>query len=302
MSTTIPSPDTATPVISMILKAVEDIKTEIQAEYPDPTSASASCEIIRRKSGFIHGMISEDIINLALVPVSPATGNIEIMDCLDYLRLNGEYVELLAQKIPLCAMEELYIEAGKISHTTQGHVTGLKIYFGVKTDSASGMQQIFPIYQPLYMQREQSEIIGAAVYHALEDRYYVFESDAIRQITNAEADEYREHYRQQVTIKHYEEHDFTDFRKDHDVEGVIFPFQTIFTLMYDNDVQEVYLYNAIRKKNIGREGIWHCILLLPEEMELFFGNGGILDGKYANRSRLCPPDCYILRYNVQVMK
>lgn len=300
----IPPPGTATPVASMILQAVEDIKDKTHPEYPDAASSATASEVIQRKSGFIHGIISEDILNLALVPVNPGDGNKEIMDCLEYLRLNGQYMEFLVQTVPLRAMEELYIEAGKIPHTVHGHVTGLKIYFGIKADSVTGgpMQQIFPIYQPLYMQREQSDVLGSTIYHALEDKYYVFESDVIRQITHAEADEYREHYRQQVTIKHYGENDFSDFRRDHDVEGVIFPFQTIFTLMHDNEVPEVYLYNAIRRKNNGQDGIWHCVLLLPEEMELFFGNGGILDGMYANRSRLCPPDCYIIRYNVQLMR
>lgn len=271
---------------------------------PEPTPVDSlvqnANEVIGKKSLFIQNLLREDVLNLTLVPINPSLGDLEIKNYGDHVRIYGQEVELMVACIPAKAFENMFLAAGSMYQPGEHYVSGLRIYFGV--NPIPEIPALFPVYRPLFMSRvAKFAELGTGEYDPEAGPNFVFTDGEFEAITQEEADLYTATYKSQVTIKHYGEEDFTAFRPGEDVESLEFPFQTIFTLMIDNASNEVYLYNAIRPQNNGVNGIWECILLLPQEKESFFESNN-MEGKYANRSKLCPPDCSVVLYEVEVFR
>lgn len=271
---------------------------------PEPTPVEslvqAANNVINKKSRFIQTLLREDVLNLTLVPINPTLGNKEIADYADHVRIDGQEVTPMVAAISATAIENLFLVAGSDYEPGEHYVAGLRIYFGV--DPIAGIPDIYPVYRPLFMKRiAEDEEASTGEYEPFAGPNFVFVDGEFAPITQEEADLITASYKSQVTIKHYDEIAFTAFRPGEDVESLEFPFQTLFTLMSDNEVNEIYLYNAIRPQNNGVVGVYECILLLPMEAERFFYSNN-MKGKYANRSKLCPPDCSVVTYEVEIFR
>ena len=241
------------------------------------------------KNPQLNNLESEDILDLAAIPTPRDTGNFEILNCNNFLELNDQYVEFLAAQATCDAFDKLFFEASKMWNGTDNYITGLKIYFGM---TQTGSNIITPIFQPLHMRKFSPNgsysIVGEGSLYALDNGEFLA-------ITPEEFTTRTDMYKDEIRIKRNGP-SLPYFKPGVDVEAVIFPFQTIFTLIHDNPgLSGVFFYNAIRKSTIKQENIaQHCMLLFYSEMYVWTD----MYDKYANRSHLCPPDCNILRYSV----
>lgn len=180
------------------------------------------------------------------------------------------------------AFKAMYEKAVAFRTLGENHITALKIYLGLQDFS------IVPIFQAVYT-KETSEgeysVIGES------DRY-LYDTSTEVFVPYDELSGFEAAYQSNINIKHQQSSSFGTFIRGTDSEAVIYPFQTIYTLMYDNrnDGDEyILLTNALSiDKTTGKLLIKHSLLLLATATE-----HGLLDlkDKYANRSHLCPPGC-----------
>ncbi|WP_300489820.1 hypothetical protein [Flavobacterium sp.] len=236
----------------------------------------------------LYPLRKEDILNLELAPKTREEGDQEIRDCDTYLQLDSHTVAYHLASLSLKQLTKLFEFATNLGDDNTERVTGLKVLIGAGTVADSTTTTLLPLFQPLYLKRIKSEeTIGT--YEVFPGKYYQFKGSETNTVPEEDVEKYKKTYRVNVIIQEKE------FRSGVNTEAVIFPFQTIFTLLYDNEeTKEVLLYNAIRRDLDLDRNAKHSILLSSQKMM----EASNFKGKYANRSHLCPPDCNTLEYNV----
>lgn len=262
------------------------------AIYPTPVNGIVS------KYPQLAFLNQEDLLNLELSPISDESGIIESKECDTYLRISGGTLDLLADQVPFRELDSLFDEATGINANNTRYLTGLKITFGVANVLS---QQVFGIYTPVKL-----ETIDAS--GAKEKTYRIIESGNNYRVINNQFDliappgdavTFKDNYWQAAAIMRHGTTNHINLVSGEDTTSVLFPFQTLFTLDYENNISQrvdnLLVYNSIRKENItgGGLSIKHCLLLSPEiPVALYF------NGKFANRSHLCPPDCLDFTYRL----
>ncbi len=278
-----------TPVTDIVRRWAGDI------EY-DPSNA-------QKIAGSIRTLLGEDVLDLTLVPLDPETGIEEIEQLSEFFRLQQADETLLPPEpliaeIPLQAFRFLYSQLNN-ADSPENYVNGLRMYLGADPEEANP-QEIVPVYQPLAMDRNTD-----GMYETQDNElYYVYTNGAFSAVSRETKDAYTKAYTQKIKIRTELGPGFRDYIKDQDTGSLIFPFQTLFTLAEENNNSEsIWLYNAVRDKNIDSglyEGPRHCILLLPTPLN--DNQFPSMEGSYANRSRLCPPDCRAISYKVIIQQ
>lgn len=259
-------------------------KKEKKILGPEPTPMPE----ILRKFPEVQDMDSEDVLDLEFVAMGQADAEDEINDCDEYLRINSSsgFIDQFVMKIKNDHFEELFSDATQMHVGSESYVTGLKIFFGLNGS------KIYPVFQPIYSCRTTSGSPGNHTYVPKFGLHYIYHYIGGFKIARKSHFDKILNYRNNVEIKR-STGNFTKFDSKNDVEGVIFPFQTIYTLMNDNNENSVLLYNAIRMEQGEAK---HCILLTTQIKPFKY----IFEDKYANRSHLCPP-C-TLAYEVHKLK
>lgn len=115
-------------------------------------------------------------------------------------------------------------------------------------------------------------------------------------------EEYLERYKLVVNIKHRKDEGHLSFDPGKDVKSVIFSFQEIFVLLYDNSTDEIKIYNAIRKVyDFDGFEVKHSLVLATEgtgyESKSFMYS---FYNRYANLTHLCPPNCARFLYPIEI--
>ncbi|MBL0910907.1 MAG: hypothetical protein IBJ09_00935 [Bacteroidia bacterium] len=298
------------------------MKVEITYRHARPITFNVNptpvTDIIRRWAGYIEEdpstaqkiaasirtLLGEDVLDLTLVPLDPEIGIEEIEQVAEFFRLRQAdetllHLEPQIAEIPLDAFRFLYSQLNN-ADSSENYVNGLRMYLGVDPEDENP-QNIVPVYQPLAMDRNTDGL------YVTQDNelYYVYADGAFLPVSGETKDAYTKAYTEKIKIRTELGPGFRDYVKDEDTSSLIFPFQTIFTLAEENDnCESIWLYNAVRDKNIDSglyEGPRHCILLLPTPLneDSHFPS---MEGTYANRSRLCPPDCRVISYNVIIQQ
>lgn len=250
---------------------------------PKPTPVA---NIINANSN-LSLMNNEDILNLEFAPLTKEYAEPEI-DMTRTHVIGGAFApNELITKIPKASFDILFERASKMRIGTESYVTGLKIYFGIDGNN------IFPVFQPLYLKRI-TDVLGDNSYQEKGELHYVLNgSNAFVEAKKSDYDKITA-YQKNVRILHSNEMNHSNFRSG-DTEGVIFPFQTIYTLLLDNSGSlDVYLYNAFRLEL----GVLQQCILLATKTKPFPKT--IFENSYANRSHLCPP-CTVI-YSVYQRK
>ncbi len=246
---------------------------------------------------------NEDVLNLEWDPREPAVGKKEILAVKDTLSIEDKpYQKFRIHENAISEFElvRLYKRAIEGEDTTgkSEFITGLGIHFALNEEE----NKLEPLYEPLFMTRLNYRDHKAS-YEARGKGIFIFRDDKFTEIKeNTEVEERRKRYGKNVKISRYFPGDFSPFITGTDVEKVIFTFQVIFTLLVDNypktaESSGLFPYNSIRNPKKEEETLTpkkHCILLLPKPLEEFSGKTteDEFKDKYANRSRLCPPNCY----------
>ncbi|MNU74584.1 hypothetical protein D3C71_640900 [compost metagenome] len=247
---------------------------------PFPTPFSKIIDYYKELNLDVRKLEEEDRLDLDLIPLVPEVAEREIDECDIYLRVGSELLEKEIVRVNKVAFVELFKHASEMRSGTESYLTGLKIHFGLVG------KKIEPIFQPVYMKWESTDQ-GTNKYNTKFEFHYVYNSEMKRFDKAEEADLGRiKIYQSTIQIKHDLASGHGPFREK-DVEGVIFPFQTIFSLLYYNTGDdEVFFYNAIRPENDEKK---HCVLLVTKEKKEKGFPHPIFEDKYANRSHLCPP-------------
>lgn len=277
------------------------MNTEIERIIPDEISVDpepAPIDAIIRRFPALASLRNEDLLDLKYVPVDPKRGEEVIRNCHEFLTLGDNDMPPCIAEISRGAFEELYLKACGMWSRKAGYIIALKIYFGVEEKNPGSLS---PIFQPLYLKRNYAAMTYGQYNVAEQGGYFAWTEDRFVTLGQKEFRNRTNKYRELIEIKRpcmpgLSPH----FIPGEDVEAVIFPFQTIFTLIVDNNAPSVFLYNAYRKMSCENNNcIRHSILLFYKNLENYeLANYDDLVKKYANRSHLCPPDCSLLEYTV----
>jgi len=278
-----------TPVTDIVRRWASDI------EY-DPSDA-------QKEAANIRTLLGEDVLNLVQVPLDPQKGIAEIEQLTEFFRLQ-QADETLAQLqplvggIPVQGFRHLYSKLNNAS-SPENYVNGLRIHLGIDPETENPTE-IVPVYQPLMMFRDEE-----GLYDPQDNPlFFLFTGGTFEPVSEEILQAYTKAYRKKIRIRIPPGPDFESYNELQDTGSLIFPFQTIFTLAEENNAAEnIWLYNAVRDKNPDSglpERPRHCILLLSTSLN---GNQHpSMQGMYANRSRLCPPDCRAIRYDVIIQQ
>ena len=254
------------------------------------------CKIYEQQNQ-LGALKEEDVINIEVIELSEAEASLEIQMCEQHLKINDIVLKnQLIRSISIRAFDKLFHLANSLKtndvDTYPIHFfTGVRIYFGVKDGD------IFTLFRPVYIKRPATipgqalAIYEGGIYTYVDFATKEFQPASSKHLARIKAYEDQIKIKQNSPTASYEK-----FDKLLDVNSVIFPFQTIYSLENCNStnnkrLDDIFLFSSIREEE-GR--IKHCILLSPgkipidpEEDPAMFAN---LTGKYANRSHLCPPN------------
>ncbi|MNJ83146.1 hypothetical protein D3C87_05600 [compost metagenome] len=256
---------------------LKNMNTIKQINDPSPTPFNEIIDYYDKLNLDVRKLEQEDRLDLDLIPLIPEVAEPEIDECDTYLKVSTGRLEKEIIRINRVAFVGLFKIATEMRSGTESYLTGLKIHFGLVG------RKIEPIFQPVYMKRVAAGQ-GTNDYSTQFELHYVYNS-GMKQFDKAEEEDLRkiDNYKSAIQIKHDAASAHGPFSEG-DVEGVIFPFQTIFSLLYYNEGDhDVFFYNAIRSVGSKKK---HCILLATKEKPF---PQPVFENKYANRSHLCPP-------------
>jgi len=242
----------------------------IVSEYPD-----------------LFPMENEDVIDLTRVPVDLSTGETQVSQCDDYLRLNGNQINQLLDNLASDYLIELFNEATALKDASMNGLTAVKVILGVTIQG--NVQKLLAIFQPLYLQRtRQSGTEGS--YTPIGGKFYIHENNEVTEIPGRDASTWSNNYVE--NIQFISPSPSTPPPPSSIINSLVILFQTIFTSLCQNQgSDEMNFYNAILTQ---RGVISQYLLLLPNVL----GTGAYLSSVYANRSHLCPPDCTLYKFEV----
>ncbi|MDF3027991.1 MAG: hypothetical protein K0S23_2298 [Fluviicola sp.] len=184
------------------------------------------------------------------------------------------------------AFKKLYLDSVAMPQATGNYITAVKIWLGLDVNN-----KLKPLFQPICIQKNNE---NDYLVHSNERVYHYDNSktneEKFQPIAITEVEGLKKRYRKGMEIFHLNETVFRNFIRDLDTEAVIYPFQTIYTLIFDNlEANDcVTLRNSIAtNRQSGNLDNKHSILLyatkaVDKEIRDF-------RNKYANRSHLCPP-------------
>lgn len=174
------------------------------------------------------------------------------------------------------------------------NIPALRIYLASKSDF-SAMELI---YEPVALchvaaiGNEDEFVITAAS----SPKYYVYTGATFTPVADTSAAVL---YRENQRIKRSSTATVDSFDKNKDVRTLIFAFQEIGKLIYDNAEPEVTVWSAITKKKIAvnDSSHSHSILMGPKQIgpakKRFLTSFNLV---YANLAHLCPANCVRVRF------
>jgi hypothetical protein len=185
-----------------------------------------------------------------------------------------------------------------VTHTNdcngKPYITALRMTLGLRNDS------IIPVYQALLLCNSNQQTNGGIVQGTFDITY---EGNAYVHYGNGFVDAqdttglyygYRNDMRLKDTLNGV---NFHNWIRDLDTRSLVFPFQVIKALSYDNmNASSLKIWNSIRKFPSGNYTlVYHSLLLSSSTMpgSLTFTN------KFANLAHLCPPYCGSLVYRMK---
>jgi hypothetical protein len=232
-------------------------------------------------------LTNEDTLNLKLVEVSAIDGAHRITDASSHLLLNGAVIPTDLQTIPKAELDLLHQEVAVYTTSAKKCLTVLKIYFGAQINNNQILMQLF--YQPLFLAYSNYE---ANTHNYM---YDITESGTIYYIENgtltAASDEYlsdaQQLFKDKLTIKHtLDACVFEPFNEGVDIESLLIPFQSIFTILQDNDNTQLMIKSSVNFIiHEEKYPVKQSVLLFSEEVN----PKGAFAGKFANRPIGQPP-------------
>jgi|GEM_PF-2980722 len=262
-------------------------------------------------------LAQEDIIYLDGSDKTKLQGDKEITRFRKYVKINKvpvEGINGLEQINNIASLVEFYQKAQKLSVDGVHYVTGVKIIFGVDDN------KMCLLYRPVCMSRTGGLGKRIGRYKLKEEEeerkqdqqkgqimtYKYNDTDGFTPILPEQATLLIKQYKELIEIKHStipgDTH--SNFIRNYDVESVIFSFQEIFTLLFENlDFQKITIYNCIKQNQADPSflTIKHSLLLATNLAPTILTTQSLKKEetfltKYANLAHLCPPHCIKIVY------
>jgi hypothetical protein len=231
-------------------------------------------------------MDNEDQLTLELVDVDQIEGVNRISLFTTHIKLNGSIISPEIIELTRAQIDHFYSEVNIYPTVQKKCLTALQVSFACKTPDV-----FTPIYRSVFMVWKEYNSNSNNHFYSPKKfgKFYYYESGVRTEITENESDYWGTNYQQAVTIKHNSSslEPYGKFIDGIDTMTVVFPFQTIYTLMKENNCDKIKLFSCMSEiKHQSSNPMKHGILLsaLPVEPA-----SGQLKDKYANRSHLCPP-------------
>jgi hypothetical protein len=247
----------------------------------------APIEELVNNNANLSDLHNEDRLNLELVDVESSEGLRRIQLANSNVRWKGNHASIPSLLIELSrsAVDQFFEEVK--SSQNKKFVTALEFFWGavIKGD---GTYETRLLYQPVFLGWTKHSGTSNNHLYTIAGRgnVYYIKNGAFAAPTVQEKVLWVKNYKEQIEIKHTSTDSFSGFVDGNDVTSIIFPFQTIYTLMQDNEADKIYLHSCVLE--ITHENLYprkHSVLLSSELVNPI----GPFAGKYANRSHLCPP-------------
>lgn len=240
---------------------------------------------------------NEDTLNLELSVVSPDEGNLRIFHGETHLLLNDELIPTDLATIQKAELEILYDQVAGYTSTDKGCLTALRISYGAIVVDGEIKMDLF--YKPLYLNyHEYRENTHSYMYSISQsgDLYNLI-NGKFEIVSEEDYDDAYNLLKDSLTIRHtLDTPIFEPFVEGKDVNYVIVPFQTIFTLLFDNGNNTLVLKNNV--ETVLHEvnySVKQTILLHSDEIT----SNGPFAGQFANRTTWGPP--YFLEFGFTLL-
>lgn len=224
----------------------------------------------------------EDTLDMQIAEVLAGSPLPQIENFNSYIRLNNGYtLPRIVFGIKHTAFKDLYLKAQGLVPAGSNHITALKINLGIK----NGI--LFPVFIPICTVNDGNN--NYTVIEYTEQYTYNYSAGLFEK-----CDDWKtliSDYQTSIAIRHNGGPQFENYILNSDSEAIIYPFQTIYTMILDSSPYPfVLLTNSLATdKNSGALLCQHSILLMATSSSI----GIIGHNVYANRSHLCPP-CNII--------
>ncbi|WP_341903944.1 hypothetical protein [Fluviicola taffensis] len=231
--------------------------------------------------------MKEDALNLETDDVD----SVEAIRRLNYfqtnLLLNKKTVMDTAAILSRDNVDFLYDKVGPLA-TNKKCITGVLVHFADKING--GVHTFHPVFQPVFLSLKQYDACSMTyVYETTHsDKYYHFSGSELVLCIDGEEQQWLLDYGKYTTINHNKDTSkpFSSVITNVDTESQLFPFQLIYTLMDDNQADQVIFKNCMTEfVHDPSIELKHSLLMSSPAIN----NNGPFFNKYANRSHLCPP-------------
>ena len=261
--------------------------------------------LIAQRHPELGSLPSEVTLDIQYAEISDWNAKKAIEDCTKYLKVNGTDFDISQAQLEHIEREKLtklFDEATGLRNPRVRYITALKIWFGMENDS------IIPIFQPIcltWVSYDQAN--NSNIYSVLENgngSYYRYSSGfagfEFFPLTESDFATLKGNYESGIEILHNDAptSSHSHFIGRTDIDGCVFAFQVIYSLMhYNSDSETIRLYNSIRQVSYDSlNPVKHTVLLSCIEFDETNKEKLLTLGKYANRSHLCPPCTNLFGY------
>lgn len=269
------------------MKLNETTLVNLRGTNPTPIQAIIDSHSDQADRDVVKSLREEDLLDLQMAEMTEDEAEAHVLACDTYLEFNGNPIshpDLTIVEADLILFKDFLVEATKKRNGTERYITAMSITFGAVGD------RVIPIFQSVYLKwvrydaGSQNDLYDAP--YTSYGKCYKFDNAAgFVSISQTDKERMLEDYKRGIKIAHKSGEGLQNFRPTVDVESILIPLQTIYTVTCNtvnlvgyitHGVREVQYDNASPRKHI----VMASGLQLP-----FIGNPVV----YANRSHLCPP-------------
>lgn len=272
----------------------ENLLTDLRGANPTPVQdiIDSHLEIDRPD---VESLKEEDLLDLTMAEMSREEADLHADACARYLTLKGNPVlrqNVTSVEATLIQFKKLLVEATKKRIGNDRYITALSITLGVSGNDFK------PVFRPVYLRwlRYDAET-QKDLYHAAASaygNYYKFDAGGFQPISKVEGDRMVSEYKSNIKIVHKNGDSPQPFLAGVDVESVLIPLQTIYTVICSTTDYMGYITQAVRSVQYDAASpIKHIVMVSGDSIALV--DRVII---YANRSHLCPPCSTIFGFDL----
>jgi hypothetical protein len=274
-------------------------------------------DLIANDDNHFLGLLTEDSLEIDLVPVDRARAEVDIHTCAARLSVNNirlEYSQYFNCAInhfkkegdpKFMAFWNVYDIAKALIPTDSRNITAMKVHYGVSPSS-----EIVLFFEPIALIANNNQpATGTVEYNVIESKHYFAFDPFLNRFNEMDSGlikKYLDLYNESISIaRNAGNLNFDKFSKGVDSEAVIFTFQQFLNVIWDNKDSgyELSIFNAVRldsNYNIYRHSLYLAPnLVRPPRSIAPFAALGPLTGVYADLGHLCPPNCPRVKFIIE---